>query len=203
MRVAIIVVAVVLVSSPALASPSCMTQSEARAKFATSHLYWHGPNRCWDATPPSRQRLAQRIRAREAKPSREAQADREAVEEKKPQRSSNETKWRQAMSRARPEDLADVTASAKAEVSLAPLVAPAPPRVDFWDRWVEIAQRFPAVAEQRAPPILDKAGPADLAADARGVEPLVTPVRVMLALLVLLLAFGAFELLIRRSEWRR
>src|SRR5690348_1693477 len=117
MRVAIIVVAIVLVSSPALASPSCMTQSEARAKFVTSHLYWHGPNRCWDATPPSRQRLAQRNKAREAKPAlREADAEREPVEEKKPSHSSNETRWRQAMSRARPEDLAGVTASAKAEV---------------------------------------------------------------------------------------
>jgi len=196
MRVAIIVVAVSLASVPALASPSCMTQSEARQKFPKEHLWWHGPNRCWGATPPSRQRLAQRIRARETRQAvREAEPEREAVEEKKPSRSAaSDSKWREAMSKARPEDLVASTsvaaASAQAEVTL---VAPAtadPPRADWRERWVEIAQRVP--------PIVDQAGPADLAADARAAEPLVTPTRVMLALLVLLLAFGTFELVVRR-----
>ena len=193
MRVAIIVVATALVSSPALASPSCMTQSEARQKFPTSHLWWHGPNRCWDATPPSRQRLAQRNRAREARQAaRDAPAEREAAEDKKPSRWSSETRWRDAMSRARPEDLAGATAaaSAQAEVSLVP--AETTPRMDWRDRWVEIAQRMP--------PIVDKAGPADLAADASHTEPIVTPARVMLSLLVLLLALGAFELLRRPAR---
>ena len=188
MRVAIIVVAVSLVSLPAMASPSCMTQSEARQKFPKDHLWWHGPNRCWSATPPSRQRLAQRNKAKETR-----QAEREDVEEKKPSRASGETRWRDAMSKALPEDLAvsaGVTASAQAEVSLAPLMAPAAPRADWSERWVEIAQR--------APPIVGKAGPADLAADASRTEPIVTPIRVMLALLMLLLAFGTFELVVRR-----
>ncbi len=194
MRVAIIVVAVSLASVPALASPACMTQNEARQKFRTEHLWWHGPNRCWDATP-GRARLAQRIRARETRQAvREAEPERENVEEKKPSRAVVETKWRDAMSKARPEDLSSsttVAASAQAEVSLAPLVAPAaPPRPDWRDRWVEITQRVP--------PIVDKDSPADIAADARAVEPLVTPTRVMLALLVLLLAFGTFELVVRR-----
>jgi hypothetical protein len=195
MRVAIIVVAVSLASLPALASPSCMTQSEARQKFPNSHLWWHGPNRCWDATA-SRARLAQRIRARETRQAvREAEPEREAVEEKKPSRSAaSDSKWREAMSKARPEDLVASTsvaaASAQAEVTL---VAPAttdPPHADWRERWVEIVQRVP--------PIVGEAGPADLAADARAAEPLVTPTRVMLALLVLLLAFGTFELVVRR-----
>ena len=193
MRVAIVVVAVSLASLPALASPSCMTQSEARQKFPKEHLWWHGPNRCWGATPPSRQRLAQRIRARETRQAvREAEPEREAVEETKPSRSASDNKWREAMSRARPEDLAgstSVAGSAQAEVTLAP-VAAAPPGTDWRERWVEIVQRVP--------PIVDQAGPADLAADARAAEPLVTPTRVMLALLVLLLAFGTFELVVRR-----
>jgi hypothetical protein len=50
------------------------------------------------------------------------------------------------------------------------------------------------------PPVVDKAGPADLAADAGATEPIVTPIRVMLALLVLVLAFGAAELLLRRER---
>jgi len=189
MRVAFIAVAVALASSPALASPSCMTQSEARQKFPTAHLWWHGSGRCWDATPPSRQRLAQRNKARATKQAvREAQAEREASEERKPSRSPGETRWREAMSKASPEDLVGVTGSAQAEVRFA--VAPAPPRPNFWDRWVDIAQHVP--------PIEGKTEPADLAADSRAVEPLVTPVRVMLALLVLLLALGTFELVVRR-----
>src|SRR5262245_15123101 len=122
MRVAILVVAVAVASSPALASPSCMTQSEARQKFPTSHLWWHGRDRCWDATAPGRQRLAKRNKARatkqvrrEANAERDTRVERDAVEEKKPSRWASETKWREAMSRARPEDLVGVTASAQAE----------------------------------------------------------------------------------------
>src|SRR5215469_15411179 len=53
MRVAVIVVGLVVVSTPSQASRSCMTQAEARQQFATSHLYWHGRH-CWDAMTPSR-----------------------------------------------------------------------------------------------------------------------------------------------------
>src|ERR1700754_274208 len=82
MRVAIIVVAVSLASVPALASPSCMTQSEARQKFPKEHLWGHAPTRGGGATPPSRQRLAQRIKAGKIRPvARDAEP--EAVEEKK------------------------------------------------------------------------------------------------------------------------
>src|SRR5437016_13600248 len=84
MRVAVIVVAIALASalSPAHSSPSCMTQNEARAKFPKEHLWWHGPSRCWDATPPGRQRLAQRIKARKQA---DARPERDAPEENKPE----------------------------------------------------------------------------------------------------------------------
>lgn len=36
----------------ALAGASdCMNESQARAKFPGSHLYWHGPDHCWDNNP--------------------------------------------------------------------------------------------------------------------------------------------------------
>lgn len=173
-----------------------MTQSEARQKFPTSHLWWHGPNRCWDATP-SRARLAQRGNAKEAQQAAR-DTEPEATEEKKPQLSSA-GRWRDAMSKASAEDIAGVSAraQAQAEVILAPLRAepPAAPGVEWRERWVEIAQRIP--------PIMDKTGPADLAASVPASEPIVTPTRVMLALLVLMLLFGAFELLrrpVRRTD---
>lgn len=191
MRVAIIAAAMALASSPALASPSCMTQSEARAKFPKEHLWWHGPNRCWDATPPSRRRLAERNKAREQRAVPPApQAAHETKDERKGW--SHAPRWRDAMSRMRPEDLTDAAVSASAGASVD---AVAGPRTNFWDRWVDIAQRVPPAAARPQP--------ADLAADARGAEPIVTPLRVMLALLVLLLALGAFELMIRRPSGMR
>lgn len=200
MRIAISTsaIALLLASSPAFASPSCMTQSEARAKFPTSHLWWHGPNRCWDATP-GRVQLSNRARARESKPAEpEQQAVRSAPEEQpgdvRRKLEAHAARWRDAMSKMRPDDTPERGASARAEASigapnLAPSEAATPARSNFWDRWVEIAPR--------APPLAGKAGPADLAADA---EAIVTPVRVMLGLLVLVLAFGAAELLLRRER---
>jgi hypothetical protein len=197
MRVAIFLAAsaLAIASSPAISSPSCMTQAEARAKFTTSHLWWHGPNRCWDATPGRRQ-LARHIEARkqaESEPRTEREAPEAKPEAKKPV-VSNERRWRDAMSRMRPEDFAGSLGPARAEASADPSGTPAAPRVNFFERWVDIVQR--------APPLPDKAAPADLAADARSAVPLVTPARVMLGLLVLILTLGFYELL-RRPNNRR
>jgi hypothetical protein len=49
-RTIALVVIVVALMQAAYAS-SCMTESEARRAYATSHLYWHGADHCWDATP--------------------------------------------------------------------------------------------------------------------------------------------------------
>jgi len=111
MRVAVIVVGLVVVSTPSQASRSCMTQAEARQQFATSHLYWHGSH-CWDAMTPSRRGVVPRVRENVQ---REAQRD--ALEPNNP-----EPKWRETM----PEML---TANE----------APSP-SVNWENRWVEIAQ---------------------------------------------------------------
>src|SRR5438046_9823244 len=160
MRVAIIAVAIAVASSPSLASPSCMTQSEARQKFPKPHLWWHGPNHCWDATQPSRQRLAQRIKAKEPKQVQaDARAEREVPQDKKLDERKkpgwlNAPRWREAMSRMRPdedmapENMAGATAPARAQASIEPVGASAAPRINWRDRWVEIAQRMPPVVDQ-------------------------------------------------------
>jgi len=206
MRVAIIVVAVALVSSPSLASPSCMTQSEARAKFPAAHLWWHGSNRCWDATP-SRTQLSKRINARETRqaspevsPGREAPQEKPApgktMPEKRPANWAHESRWREAMSRMLPEDESRVEtqASAQAEVSSAPQAAPAAPQTNWRDRWIEVGPTAKRAAGQPTP--------ADVAANA---EPIVTPTRVMLALLAVVLTLGFVELVFRKTvaDWRR
>jgi hypothetical protein len=53
MRVAVIFVLLV-VATPSEASKSCMTKTEARQHFGSVHIYWHGKDHCWDATPTSR-----------------------------------------------------------------------------------------------------------------------------------------------------
>ncbi len=167
MRVAIFLTAGALAfaSLPAIASPSCMTQAEARAKFPTQHLWWHGPNRCWDATPNRRQ-LAKRIEAKK-EASIEPRAEPEALPEaKKACRIQRATLARCDVAHA-PEDFAGSLGPARAEASADPSGTPAPPRMNFFERWVDIVQR--------APPLPDKAAPGDLAADARSAEPLVTP----------------------------
>ena len=111
MRVAVIVVGLVVVSTPSQASRSCMTQAEARQQFATSHLYWHGSH-CWDAMTPSRRGVVPRVRENVQ---REAQRD-------APEPNNPEPKWRETM----PEML---TANE----------APSP-SVNWESRWVEIAQ---------------------------------------------------------------
>jgi hypothetical protein len=49
-RTVALVVIMVAPMRAAYAAP-CMTESEARRVYSTSHLYWHGPDHCWDATP--------------------------------------------------------------------------------------------------------------------------------------------------------
>ena len=197
MRVALIVVAIAFVASPSHASPSCMTMAEARVAFAGKHLWWHGPNKCWDATPGRRQ-LAKRIKAREArKPTSNAQTEAAAVEEKKPQNWTQESRWRESMSRMRAEDDAALQSSASASASVDIGEPAAPPRVNWRDRWVEVVPRGPPVAGRSASIELSTAAALE-------VEPMVTPLRVILALLGVILMIAVVEIVFRSTirEWR-
>jgi hypothetical protein len=85
MRVAVIVLGLVVVSTPSQASRSCMTRAEARQQFPTSHLYWYGSGHCWHAMTQSRRRVVHRVRENVQ---REAQRD--PAEPNNP-----EPKWRE------------------------------------------------------------------------------------------------------------
>jgi hypothetical protein len=56
MRVAIIFALILMVATPSEASESCMSVTEARQHFGLVHIYWHGADHCWDASPGRRQR---------------------------------------------------------------------------------------------------------------------------------------------------
>ena len=55
MRVAVVVVSILVIATSSYASDSCMTKSEAQKHFATTYLYWHGVDHCWDASSGRRQ----------------------------------------------------------------------------------------------------------------------------------------------------
>ena len=62
MRVAVIVVFVSALTTPSEASKSCMSKTEARQHFGSVHIYWHGKDRCWDATPTRRRHQIHKVR---------------------------------------------------------------------------------------------------------------------------------------------
>ena len=55
MRVAALCALILMVTEPSEASESCMSVTEARQHFKLMHIYWHGPDHCWDASPGRRQ----------------------------------------------------------------------------------------------------------------------------------------------------
>src|SRR5690349_8557468 len=101
MRTAVISVFVLLAAPPAHASKSCMTMAEARAQFATSHLYWHGPNHCWDATAPLH-RVVRSVKPREQQAQDDNAAPDVAAQDDGAVPAKREPKWRNAMSEMLP-----------------------------------------------------------------------------------------------------
>lgn len=185
MRAEVIVAFVLVAATPTYASKSCMTMAEARQQFATSYLYWHGVNHCWDATPP-RNRLGHHV-----KPQEDQQAlrgDREA--------DAQEPKWRNALSEMLPRD-------APIEESSAPtsLAADEPRRINWLDRWVDVAEA--------APPAIfsGRDEPADTSPTAlRKADPMITLMSVVLMFLgfVVTLAVILFRNTIyQRNAWSR
>src|SRR5205807_10012705 len=72
MRVAVIVVTMLVTTTPSQASESCMSKAEARQHFPTLHIYWHGLDHCWGAMPAGSHPIHQVHRRT---PSREVQRD--------------------------------------------------------------------------------------------------------------------------------
>lgn len=182
MRVAVIVVAV-LVSSPSEASKSCMTLAEARQQLGGVHLYWHGPDRCWDASPTRR------------RGSREVQQKMTATGEAG--RTAEPPKWREAMS--------EMTADKN---PAPPVVASAEARPDgtdgavagtrWIDRWIDIepssiAKRWVDIPRLEPPAVIE--GKAQRSVRPHGM--------LVVFVLLVLLALGTIEVLVRCTfhEW--
>src|SRR6267154_565371 len=87
MRVALFVVLVSVLTTPSEASNSCMSKTEARQHFGSVHIYWHGTDHCWDATPIRRHHTV-----------------RQNIHPPTAQRKIDQPKWHDAMSEMLPNE---------------------------------------------------------------------------------------------------
>jgi hypothetical protein len=203
MRVAAIVVTLLVVSSPALASESCLSMAEARRQFPDVHIYWHGPDHCWDATAAQRHqihRVQRRTPVREVQQKIDqpktdlsetdlSQTDQSKTDQSKTDQSkTDQSKWRDAMSAMLPDDgpAQRLEASRDARQDGTNDAAAGAP---WTDRWVDIEQspvvaRWVDIPQVAPPPIGEpKAGL------------LITPSGVVLVCIVFWLALGTIGVL--------
>ena len=130
MRVALIVVSMLVVAAtPSEASRSCMSKTEARQHFASVYIYWHGPDHCWDTTPPRHHQ----IQARRKTPIQEVQ------------RKSDQPEWRDSMSAMRADDGPVQSLSSPRSLDIEYRETP------WADRWVDVEPSQAPVAARRVP----------------------------------------------------
>lgn len=169
MRVAVLVVAILMIATTSEASQSCMSKTEARRHFGSVHLYWHGADHCWDASSTrSRHQLARKIDRLIDRPKSQTSRQQDAKQEDarpvdiKPQDDEQQNSkalaarqlastWPASMSQMMPDD----------EPVQAPVQAPVQRLVQrSWsDRWVDIkpatlplAERWVDIAPIAPPP---------------------------------------------------
>lgn len=175
MRVALFIAAsfvasIVVLTKPSQGSPSCMSQSEARQHYGSVHLYWHGPDHCWDATP-GRHRIISRNRSN---------ADRQA------QRGKRHSDWREAMSEMLPGDVPVRVSDASTAGGAA--------AANWLDRWIDIIQVVPRVqADRQSQPAMASPAPEP---ESSGIPHFV----VILAFFAFLLIFATIEIMLRNNE---
>jgi hypothetical protein len=180
MRVAVIIAVVLASTTPSEASKSCMTKTEARQHFGSVHIYWHGPNRCWDATP-TRRHANRKVRPRT--PTREVSRK---IDQPKWREGST---WRDSMSEmladSEPVQSIGISADAPRYGNDSAVAA-----TQWIDRWTDIepsplALRWVDIARVEQPPIVKPKA-----------ERLVKPHGiVLLFIVVVLLALGTIEVL--------
>jgi hypothetical protein len=134
MRVALFVAFVSVLTTPSEASNSCMSKTEARQHFGSVHIYWHGKDHCWDATPTRRHGRIHTVR----------QKDHLDTVQQTVQQKIHQPNWHDAMSEMLPNE--------------------EPVRSPWVDRWIDIEQspivsRWVDIASVAPPRIIRKPEP--------------------------------------------
>jgi len=192
MRVAVMVVTLLVYTSPSPASESCMSMAEARRQYPSIHIYWHGPGHCWDGTAAQRHRIH---RVQRGGPIREVQQKTDQPNIDQP--ATDQSKWRDAMSAMMlgggPVKWLGVLRDASQDGN-DDAAAGAP----WTDRWVDIEQspvvaRWVDIPQVMAPPVVESKTVLSI-----------TPGGVVLVCIVFWLALGTMMVLFGGTihQWR-
>jgi hypothetical protein len=137
MPVAVIAVSMLImlvVATSSDASSSCMSKTEAGQHFGSMHIYSHGQNRCWDATPT--RRLTQNHKGQRNHRIHEVQ------------RHIDRPKWQESMSELLSDDEPVQTAPQTSRINRCTDTEPSIPPLNA--RWVDIARTMsPSIVERK------------------------------------------------------
>ena len=142
MRIGVIVVSMLVLTTSSEASKSCMTKTEARQHFGSVHIYWHGNDHCWDATPTRRHHRIHSVRQK---------IRLHTVQEK-----NHQPKWHDSMSEMLPAEAPVQTPWVARQVDIEP--SPPPPQISIAERWVDIVQVAPPLAIRKPEPMVTPRG---------------------------------------------
>jgi hypothetical protein len=153
MRIGVIVVSMLVLTAPSEASESCMTKTEARQHFGSVHIYWHGKDHCWDATPGRRHGRIHTVR----------QKDHLDTVQQTVQQKIHQPSWHDSMSEMLPDEAPVRTPWVAPEAAVrTPWVAPQvdiePPQLSMAERWVDIAQVAPPRIVRKPEPMVTPRG---------------------------------------------
>jgi hypothetical protein len=145
MRIGVIVVSMLVLTTSSEASKSCMTKTEARQHFGSVHIYWHGNDHCWDATPTRRHHRIHAVRQK---------IRLHTVQEK-----NHQPKWHESMSEMLPAEAPVQAPSVARQVDIEPPPSPPPsPQISMAERWVDIVQVAPPLAIRKPEPMVTPRG---------------------------------------------
>ena len=142
MRIGVIVVSMLVLTTSSEASKSCMTKTEARQHFGSVHIYWHGQDHCWDATSTRRHGRVHTVRQKN-----HLDTVQQTVQQK-----IHQPSWHDSMSEMLPDEAPVRTPW------VAPQIDIEPPQLSMAERWVDIVQAAPPRIIRKPEPIVTPRG---------------------------------------------
>ena len=147
MRIGVIVVSMLVLTTSSEASKSCMTKTEARQHFGSVHIYWHGQDHCWDATSTRRHGRVHTVRQKN-----HLDTVQQTVQQK-----IHQPSWHDSMSEMLPDEAPVRTPWVAPQVDIEPPQL-SPPQLSMAERWVDIVQAAPPRIIRKPEPIVTPRG---------------------------------------------